>query len=370
MVNLKDQYLEIKSEIDSAIHNVLDKTDFICGDKVFEFANNLSHYIGSKHCVTCANGTDALQIALMAIDTNPGDEIIVPSFTYIATAEVIALLRLVPVLVDVNYNTFTINADLIERNITEKTKAIIPVHLYGQSAEMEKILKLAEKYNLYVIEDNAQAIGACYKFSNGLKKNTGSLGHIGCTSFYPSKNLGCYGDGGAMFTDDDKIYEKLKMISNHGQIKKYYHSIVGCNSRLDTLQAAILDVKLKYLDDYNLKRIEAAHFYTQNLKTIEEIIVPEEMDYSTHVYHQYTIKVLNNKRDELQRYLEGLNIPSMIYYPVSLENQKAFMGIALKRNNLDVSKQLANSVLSIPMHSELTEDQQKHIIRGIQSFFS
>lgn len=370
MVNLKDQYLNIKAEIDSAIQKVLDKTDFICGEKVFEFANNLSNYVGSKHCVTCANGTDALQIALMSIDAKPGDEVIVPSFTYIATVEVIALLKLVPVLVDVNYNSFTINTDLIEKNITKKTKAIIPVHLFGQSADMEKILQLADKYNLYVIEDNAQAIGALYKFSNGLKKKTGSLGHIGCTSFYPSKNLGCYGDGGALFTDDDMIYEKLKMISNHGQIKKYYHSIVGCNSRLDTLQAAVLDVKLKYLDSYNLKRLEAAHFYTKNLITVEEIVVPEEMDYSTHVYHQYTIKVQNDKRDQLQKYLEGLNIPSMVYYPVSLEEQKAFVGIALKRDNLDNSKLLANSVLSLPMHSELTEKQQNYVIRGIKTFFS
>lgn len=369
MVDLKGQYLHIKDEINNEIQKVIDKTDFINGTKVTEFATNLAEYTGAKFVIPCANGTDALQIALMSLGLKTGDEVIVPAFTYIASAEVIGLLGLTPVLVDVDYNTFNTSAANIKNAISERTRAIIPVHLFGQSCDMEPIMNIANEHNLFVVEDNAQAIGAKYKFSDGTIKQTGTIGHIGCTSFYPSKNLGCYGDGGAIFTNDPLLAGKLKMIANHGQKIKYHHSVIGCNSRLDTIQAAILDVKLKYLDKYAQSRYQAAQYYTKGLKDIREIVTPSEMPFSTHVYHQYTLKVLNGKRNELKHFLANSGIPSMIYYPLPLQDQKAFMNISKKGEDLKISKELAASVLSIPMHTEITEYQQDLIINKIGEFY-
>jgi dTDP-4-amino-4,6-dideoxygalactose transaminase len=370
MVDLKGQYLHIKKEIDKGILEVINNSDFINGSKVFEFAENLAKYTDSGFVIPCANGTDAIQIALMALGLKPGDEVIVPAFTYAATAEVIGLLGLTPVMVDVDYRSFNTTAEHVKKALGVKTKAIVPVHLFGQSCDMEPIMKLAEKYDLFVVEDNAQALGAKYRFSDGTEKYTGTIGHIGCTSFFPSKNLGCYGDGGAIFTDDPSLAEKLKMIANHGQKAKYYHAILGCNSRLDTIQAAILNVKLKYLNAYSAKRFQAAQYYKYGLKDIKEIIIPEEMPWSTHVYHQFTLKVLNNKRDNLKEYLAQSGIPSVVYYPLPLHEQEAFRDITISRGCLDVSKELSGCVLSLPMHTELSEIQQDIIINKIREFFT
>lgn len=369
MVDLQGQYLKIKEEIDSEIQKVIDTTTFINGPKVKEFATHLAEYSSAKHSITCGNGTDALQIALMALKLQPGDEVIVPAFTYVASAEVIALLGLIPVMVDVDYSTFNITVSNIEKALTPKTRAIIPVHLFGQSCDMEPIMEFAAKHNLYVIEDNAQAIGAQYTFSNGVRKHTGTIGHIGCTSFFPSKNLGCYGDGGALLTNDDELAERIRMIANHGQQVKYHHKVIGCNSRLDTLQAAILDVKLKHLDEYCDARHKAAHYYTAQLKEIKGIVTPEELPASTHVYHQYTIKVLNDKRDTLKQILLEGGIPSMVYYPLPLQQQEAFEEIAVAAESLDIAEKLAYSVLSLPIHTELTTDQQDIVISRIKEFF-
>lgn len=370
MVDLYGQYLKIKEEIDAGIQQVIDTTTFINGPQVKEFSTHLATYCGVEHAITCGNGTDALQIALMALGLKPGDEIIVPAFTYVASAEVIALLGLTPVMVDVDYLTFNITLSNIEKALSAKTKAIIPVHLFGQSCDMEPIMEFANKHHLYVIEDNAQAIGAVYTFSDGTKKHTGTIGHIGCTSFFPSKNLGCYGDGGALLTNDNKLAERIRMIANHGQQVKYHHKVIGCNSRLDTLQAAILNVKLKHLDEYCKKRNQAAQYYTQQLKNIKDIIVPKELPNSTHVYHQYTIKVLNNKRDMLKQFLAEAGIPSMIYYPLPLQEQEAFNEISITAEVLDTAEKLAYSVLSIPIHTEITTSQQDEVIRRIKEFFS
>ena len=369
MVDLHGQYLKIKNETDAGINQVIENSSFINGPQVKEFASELAQYIGCKHVITCGNGTDALQIALMALNLKPGDEVIVPAFTYVASAEVIGLLGLTPVMVDVDYNTFNVTVKNIEKALSSKTKAIIPVHLFGQSCDMEPIMELAQKHNLYVIEDNAQAIGARYTFSDGTVKFTGNIGHIGCTSFFPSKNLGCYGDGGAIFTNDDTLGEKLRMIANHGQQIKYHHKVIGCNSRLDTIQAAVLKAKLPHLDEYCAARYAAAQYYTSALKGVDGIITPVEQPNSTHVYHQYTLKVLDGKRDALKQYLADKGIPSMIYYPLPLQQQEAFMHITRAAEKLDTATELAVSVLSLPIHTEITREQQDMVIDAIRSFF-
>ena len=369
MVDLKGQYQKIKPEVDAAIQSVIDSTSFINGQPVKDFSENLAEYLGVKHVIPCGNGTDALQIAMMALKLKPGDEVIVPAFTYVATAEVIGLLGLTPVMVDVNPNTFTMERQNIVKAITANTKAIVPVHLFGQSCDMEPILKLAKEQGLYVIEDNAQAIGAEYTFSDGHKAKTGTMGTIGCTSFFPSKNLGCYGDGGALCTNDDALAERIRMIANHGQKKKYYHSVIGCNSRLDTIQATILNVKLPHLDEYGKARHDAAEYYSKSLKDVKGIEIPFEAENSTHVYHQYTLKVADGKRDALKKHLEDNNIPSMIYYPLPLQEQEAFQFITRTAESLDNAKRLSDSVLSLPMHTELDRETQDCIISAIKKFF-
>lgn len=370
MVDLQGQYRKIKDEIDAGIKDVIDSAAFINGTRVKEFARHLETYTGAKHVIPCANGTDALQIALMALGLCPGDEVIVPAFTYVASAEVIGLLGLTPVLVDVDPVSFNVTAENLRQALSPRTRAIIPVHLFGQSCDMESILRFARENNLFVVEDNAQAIGAVYSFSDGVKRQTGTMGHIGCTSFFPSKNLGGYGDGGALMTNDDELAERARMIANHGQRVKYHHQVIGCNSRLDTIQAAILDVKLKHLDEYSVARREAARYYTSHLKAERGIVVPEEMPFSTHVYHQYTLKVLDGERDALKRYLEEAGIPAMIYYPLPLQEQEAFKSISRVAGDLSVSGELANSVLSLPMHTELTREQQDRVIDKIKEFYS
>ena len=374
MVDLRGQYMKIKPEVDAAIQDVIDNTAFINGPIVKEFAQNLSDYMGGCHVIPCANGTDALQISLMALDLKPGDEVIVPAFTYVASAEVIGLLGLTPVMVDVDYDTFNVTVDNIKKALSDKTKAIIPVHLFGQSCDMEPILAFAKEHNLYVIEDNAQAIGAEYTFSDGHKAKTGTMGTIGCTSFFPSKNLGCYGDGGALFCKDDALAEKLRMIANHGQNVKYHHSVIGCNSRLDSIQAAILNVKLKHLDEYSKARLAAASYYTDKLKAFDPkekyFVTPKELEQSTHVYHQYTLKIKNGKRDALKQFLADTGIPSMIYYPLPLQEQEAFKPIARAAEDLTISKDIAYSVLSLPVHTEMTADIQDSIINKVIEFFN
>lgn len=373
MVDLKGQYKKIKQEVDAAIQEVIDSAAFINGPAVKGFTQNLSDYMGGCHVITCANGTDALQIALMALGLKPGDEVIVPAFTYVASAEVIGLLGLTPVMVDVDYDTFNVTVDNIRKALSDRTKAIVPVHLFGQSCDMEPILNFAQEHNLYVIEDNAQAIGAEYTFADGRREKTGTMGTIGCTSFFPSKNLGCYGDGGAIFCKDDDLAEKLRMIANHGQQVKYHHAVIGCNSRLDAIQAAVLNVKLKHLDEYGQARREAAHYYTEKLKAFDPeakyLITPKELERSTHVYHQYTLKVKNSKRDALKQHLAEEGIPSMIYYPLPLQEQEAFKPIARAAEGLTVAKELADSVLSLPMHTEMTREMQDMIINSVTDFF-
>ena len=369
MVDLKGQYERIKSEVDAGIREVVKSSAFINGPKVTEFADHLAAYSGIGHVIPCANGTDALQIALMALNLKPGDEVIVPSFTYVASVEVIALLGLVPVMVDVDYSSFNITLDNIKCGLSDRTRAIIPVHLFGQSCDMVPIMNFASHHGLYVIEDNAQSIGAKYRFSANFQKHTGTIGHIGCTSFFPSKNLGCYGDGGAMMTNDPELAERLRMIANHGQKKKYYHSVIGCNSRLDTIQAAILDIKLRYLDEYCYARYDAATYYSNRLKGIDGIGIPVESPFSTHVYHQYTLKVKYGRRNSLKEFLAQRGIPSMIYYPLPLSEQEAFKSIARIAEPLEVTKRLCNEVLSLPIHTEITPDQQNTIISAINEFF-
>lgn len=370
MVDLKGQYQKIKPQVDAAIQDVIDNTSFIHGKQEQDFARNLEQYLGVKKVISCANGTDALQIALMALDLQPGEEVITPSFTFIATAEVIALLRLKPVFVDVDKDTFCLDIQQVKAAITPKTKAIIPVHLFGQSADMEPLMQLAKEHHLYVVEDNAQAIGSHYTFSNGHSQKTGTIGHIGCTSFFPSKNLGCYGDGGALMTNDEALGNKIKMIANHGQSKKYYHDMVGCNSRLDSLQAAVLNVKLKYLDEYISCRRKAAAFYSDSFKNIPELQIPFQAQNTLHVFHQYTLLVKNGKRDALHDHLAAKNIPSMIYYPVPAHQQKMFDGVSDIPAHLPVTDEIKNEVLSLPMHTELDEEQLKCITSAILEFFS
>ena len=371
MVDLNRQIEPIKAEIDNAIQNVLYASNFIQGAPVREFENNLSKWVGAKHVISCANGTDALQLALMALGLKRGDEVIVPAFTYVATAEVIALLGLSPLLVDVDSRTFNIDVEAASNLITSRTKAIVPVHLYGQCANMEQIMEFAESHNLYVVEDTAQAIGAEVEFSDGSTLKAGTIGHIGTTSFFPSKNLGCFGDGGAIFTNDDHIAAKLKMIANHGQRIKYYHDVVGVNSRLDTIQAAILDVKLKHLDSYCKARQKAAAYYDSALKNFDQVSIPFRSDYSTHVFHQYTIKIDRPYfRDELKNYLNENGIPSMIYYPLPLHKQKAYQQFINCEVEYPVSTELSASVLSLPMHTHLKMEEQEYIVQHIKSFFS
>ena len=370
MVDLKSQYQKIKDEIAIGIQNCLDTTAFINGPAVKEFQQDFENYLGVKHVIPCANGTDALQIAMMALDLKPRDEVICPGFTYVATAEVIGLLGLVPIMVDVEADTFNISLDNLEQYITTKTKAIVPVHLYGQSANMEEILAFAKKHNLYVVEDNAQAIGSDYTFSDGTVKKAGTIGDIGCTSFFPSKNLGCYGDGGAIMTNDDALASKIRMIANHGQEKKYYHKVLGCNSRLDTLQAEILKVKLKYLDDYSTARNKMATYYDQNLSGILDLQIPVRSTHSNHVFHQYTLKVKNGKRDALQQYLAEKNIPSMIYYPLPLYQQEAFKQYVKSDFRLETTEDLCQEVLSLPIHTEFNKDSSDFVIEAIKDFFN
>lgn len=366
MVDLRGQYLKIKNEVDASILDVIDSTAFINGPAVKSFQMNLEKYLGVKHVIPVGNGTDALQIALMALDLEPGDEVITASFTFIATAEVVALLGLTPVLVDVDEDTFNISIEAIEKAITPKTKVIIPVHLFGQSADMEGIMRLAKKYNLAVVEDACQAIGANFKFSDGTVKKAGTIGTIGCTSFFPSKNLGCYGDGGAIFTNDDMLAEKMRGICNHGMFVRYYHELIGVNSRLDSIQAAILDIKLKHIDEYSKARNMAAMYYNAAFKDCDKVITPIIADFTNHVFHQYTLKLKKDvNRVKLQRFLESKNIPAMIYYPVPVHLQEAYRIYGYSEGDLPVTERLCECVISLPMHTELSDEQLKYITDGI-----
>jgi len=370
MVDTKTQYQKIKKEVDAAVIEVMESSMFIGGKVVNEFADNLAKYHGSKHCIPCANGTDALQIAMMALGMQPGDEVIVPSFTYIATVEVAGLLHIKPIFVEVDQKTFCIDPAVIEKAITPKTKAIVPVHLYGQAADMEKIMAIAAKHNLFVIEDNAQAIGCDYAFSNGTVKKTGSIGHIGCTSFYPSKNLGAFGDGGAMFTDDDQLANKLRMIASHGQSKRYYHDVVGCNSRLDAMQAAILNIKLKHLDEYIAARRKAADFYDAAFTENKMITIPFRESNNKHVFHQYTLVLNGVDRDGLSQFLTEQGVPNMIYYPVPAHRQKMFDAFGGSSYDLPITDWLTERVISLPIHTELDEEQQNFIIQKVLEFIN
>ena len=378
MVDLQSQYSKIQNEVDSSVLNVMSEASFINGPSVKKFQKNFENYLNVKHVIPCANGTDALQIAMMGLNLTPGDEVITTNFTFAATVEVIALLKLTPVLVDVDLLTYNIDCEKLENAINQKTKAIVPVHLFGQPANMEKIMSIAKKYNLFVIEDNAQAIGSSYQFKSGDKLKTGTIGNIGATSFFPSKNLGCFGDGGALFTNDDDLAHKVRGIVNHGMYKRYHHDVVGVNSRLDSLQAAVLDAKLPHLDSYNKSRQQAAKKYSEALKDLNEIITPKfsngcidicESCYC-HVFHQYTIRVLSNKRDKLAQYFSDLKIPFGIYYPIPLHRQKAYNTKDYKDVDFPNTIRLCDEVISLPMHSELDDDQINFICDKIKDFLS
>lgn len=377
MVDLVGQYQKIKPEVDAAIQRVIDSTAFINGPEVKEFEKELAAYNGSKHVIACANGTDALQIAMMALGLQPGDEVITASFTFVATVEVVGLLGITPVFADVLPGTFNLDPADIERKITPKTKAIVPVHLFGQLADMEAIMAIAKKHDLYVIEDNAQAIGAEFTFSDGTKRKSGSIGHIASTSFFPSKNLGCYGDGGALFTNDDELAKKIRRVCNHGSEVRYYHEVVGVNSRLDSMQAAVLRIKLPHLDGYNAARNKAAAFYDAAFQGIPGLHVPQRNPSSTHVFHQYTLRVLpaegmvtDGSRDGLKKHLEEQGIPAMIYYPVSCHLQNAYKSVRTPEGSLPVTEQLTREVLSLPMSTELDNEQLTHITNTVKSFFN
>ncbi len=370
MVDTKTQYLAIKDQVDAAIHEVLDSAAYINGKSVKDFAQNLGSYLGTANVIPCANGTDALQIAMMALDLQPGDEVITPSFTYIATTEVVALLKLKPVFVDVDPVTYCMDIESLKKAITPKTKAIVPVHLYGQAAPMEEIMAIAKQHNIYVIEDNAQAIGCDYTFSDGTKKKTGTIGHIGATSFYPSKNLGAFGDGGALFTNDKALANKMAMIANHGQSERYYHDVVGCNSRLDSIQAAILNIKLAHLDEYSNARQAVAKYYTNAFDSIEQIITPAIGKYTTHVFHQYTMQLKGVNREKFIAHLAAKDIPCMIYYPVPGHLQKMFGNQNNQHWDLPVTDQLTPCVCSLPIHTEMDEEQLSYIVEGVKSFFN
>ncbi|MGG7467300.1 DegT/DnrJ/EryC1/StrS family aminotransferase [Chryseobacterium arthrosphaerae] len=367
MVDLQSQYYKIKNDVDNAVLNVMDSAAFINGPEVKSFQNELESYLNVKHVIPCANGTDALQIALMALDLKEGDEIITADFTFAATVEVIHLLKLKSVLVDVDYDTFTISTEQIKKAITPRTKAIIPVHIFGQCANMEEILKIAEEHNLYVIEDNAQAIGSEYTFSDGSVKQAGTMATVGTTSFFPSKNLGCYGDGGAIFTNNDELAHRLRGIVNHGMYERYYHDEVGVNSRLDSIQAAVLRKKLPHLDSYNEARRKAADYYDEAFAGNPNILTPKRSENSTHVFHQYTLRILNGKRNELQKFLTEKEIPAMIYYPVALRKQKAYFQESNAADFVNTDK-LLDQVISLPMHTELDEEQLKYITDAVLEF--
>ena len=371
MVDLKGQYDKIKDTVNASIQEVLDNTAYVNGPEVHKFQKNLEEYLGVKHVIPCANGTDALQIAMMGLDLKPGDEVITADFTFAATVEVIALLGLTPVLVDVEPDTFNISVEAIRNAITPKTKAIVPVHLFGQVAEMEDIMALAEEHNLYVIEDNAQAIGADYTYTDGTKKKAGTIGHVASTSFFPSKNLGCYGDGGAIFTNDDELAYKLRGIVNHGMYERYHHDVVGVNSRLDSVQAAVLNAKLPLLDEYNEARRAAAHKYSAAFAGHADIITPliKGTD-DSHVFHQYTLRVLNADRNELMQHLQSKGIPCAIYYPIPLHSQKAYADAKYNEDDFVVTNQLVKEVLSLPMHTELDDEQIAFITDTILEFLS
>ena len=365
MVDLQTQYQRIKRDIDAGIQEVIDSAAFVKGSKVTEFERHLAEYTGVKHMIAVGNGTDALQIALMALGLQRGDEVITPTFTFIATAEVVALLGLTPVVVDVDWQTMDMDIDSVRRAITPRTKAIVPVHLFGQCANMEALLALAKEHNLYVIEDACQAIGAKYTFANGQTKQAGTMGHIGCTSFFPSKNLGCYGDGGALFTDDDALAETIRAIANHGCRVRYHHDLVGVNSRLDSIQAAVLDAKLPHLNDYIAARQQAAAYYDEAFANNERLLIPGREPHSTHVFHQYTLRVTGTDRDALRAQLAERAIPSMVYYPVPLHQQKAYRDPRYKDGDFPVAERLASCVLSLPMHTELDEEQLAYITSNV-----
>ena len=369
MVDLVSQYEKIKPSIDTAIQDVIQHAHFINGPAVSRFQADLQEYLGVKHVIPCANGTDALQIAMMALGLKPEDEIITPSFTYIATTEVIALLGLTPVFVEVDPQTFCIDPAAIEAAITPKTKAIVPVHLYGQAANMNAVMDIAQKHNLFVIEDNAQAIGSDYHLTNGKKVKTGTIGDIGCTSFFPSKNLGCYGDGGALCTNNDELAKKIKMIANHGQQQKYVHEVIGCNSRLDTIQAAILEVKLRQLDNYIDARREVAERYDEAFASIPGVRIPFRADDSKHVFHQYTLILENASRTALQEALTANDIPSMIYYPIPAHKQQMFAAFGSSNTELPTTDWLTDRVISLPIHTEMDEEQTEFIINTVKMFF-
>ncbi|MEZ0005237.1 UDP-2-acetamido-2-deoxy-ribo-hexuluronate aminotransferase [Flavobacterium sp. 28YEA47A] len=369
MVDLKGQYENIKETVNNSIQEVLDTNTYINGPEVHKFQKNLEEYLGAKHVIPCANGTDALQIAMMALDLKPGDEVITADFTFAATVEVIALLQLTPVLVDVEIDTFNISVDAIKKAITPKTKAIVPVHLFGQAANMEAIMQLAKEHNLYVIEDNAQAIGANYRYFDGKKEKVGVIGHVASTSFFPSKNLGCYGDGGAIFTNDDDLAHKLRGIVNHGMYVRYHHDVVGVNSRLDSIQAAVLNAKLPLLDEYNAARQLAAQKYSQALANHKNIVTPYiagERD--SHVFHQYTLRILDADRNALMQHLLDKGIPCAIYYPIPLHSQKAYLDSRYKEEDFPITNQLVQEVISLPMHTELDDEQIKFITDSILEF--
>jgi dTDP-4-amino-4,6-dideoxygalactose transaminase len=368
MVDLKGQYLKIKEEVDKGIMEVIETTSFIKGPAVQRFQTHLEDYLEVKHVIPCGNGTDALQVAMMALGLKPGDEVITTSFTFIATAEVIALLGLTPVLVDVDSDTYNINPAAIRKAITDKTKAIVPVHLFGQSAPMEEIMDIAKEFNLFVIEDNAQAIGADYISNDGSRKKTGTIGHMGCTSFFPSKNLGAYGDGGAIFTNDDQLAEQLRAVVNHGMKVRYYHDYVGVNSRLDSMQAAILDVKLKHLDEYCDARRKAADYYDKAFANCDKLKTPVRYKKSTHVFHQYTLVTKGVDRDALKSFLAEKGIPMMVYYPVPLHMQKAYKSNRYSEGDFPITETLSENVISLPMHTELTTEQLEYITSSVIEF--
>ncbi|NMH25389.1 DegT/DnrJ/EryC1/StrS family aminotransferase [Flavobacterium solisilvae] len=370
MVDLKSQYEKIKATVDASIQEVLDTTTYINGPKVHEFQKNLEQYLDVKHVIPCANGTDALQIAMMGLDLKPGDEVITADFTFAATVEVIALLQLTPVLVDVDLVNMNISIDAIKKAITPKTKAIVPVHLFGRAANMEAIMRIANEHNLYVIEDNAQAIGANCKFSDGTKKKAGTIGHVASTSFFPSKNLGCYGDGGAIFTNDDALAHKIRGIVNHGMYVRYHHDVVGVNSRLDSIQAAVLDAKLPFLDQYSQARQDAARKYSKAFESHANIVAPTICDIcDCHVFHQYTLRITNGKRDQLMEHLQSKGIPCAIYYPIPLHSQKAYIDSRYKEEDFPVTNQLVKEVISLPMHTELDDEQIEFITNSVLEFF-
>ena len=366
MVDLKSQYKRLKPEIDRAIADVINQTSFIKGKALKDFEQELAQYLNVNHVIGVGNGTDALQIALMSLDLSPGDEVIVPAFTYVATAEVIGLLGLKPVMVDVDYNTFNLSLNNLNNVITNKTKVIVPVHLFGQTAHMDEVIGFAKKHDLYIIEDNAQALGADYL--GQVEGKAGTLGHIGCTSFFPSKNLGCFGDGGAIFTNDDEMANKIRMIANHGQAKKYHHSVIGVNSRLDTIQAAILSVKLKELNDFSYRRQQIAQAYNESFAHLDGVVIPVIKKFSNHVYHQYTLKIECGKRDELSQYLKSKGIPSMVYYPIPLYKQEAFKHY-FNGKSLPITEKLCKEVLSLPIHTEMKSETQSFIIDTLLEFY-